>query len=676
MPLTFNFGEENRPELFEGKPKTPVTLLSGFLGTGKTTLLKHLLENQDGVRIGVVVNDVAAVNIDSQLVRRYETGLVEVTELQNGCVCCSSADDLFTAVQNIVMRSKDYPFEHIVVELSGVGEPEAVKRNWAIAFECTMPVALRTEIKRVVTVVDASTFGRDWLDTRQAQERNEEVHGDKHDEKNTARLENVGQLLAEQVEWADALVVNMTDLASEEELRTTLEVVRALNSKASICQAEFGRVQPLTVLPSVPKGLRSRESGRGEGYSWSQTPSELVVRMPIDAAIKSRDVDLKVGKRTLRLGLKSRSAPRLEGKLSAELSHIDDVMFEIESSGSDRCVVLTLEKARAGMWPDIWDVKEEQEVVEGDDRPCGSGCGDPSHGHSHGAEHGHGHNGLSSGNRAEARFGIHSFAFRRRRPFSSTRLQALLKAWPTPRKELFSLADLDDDAEEVEVLTFDEVSEPSSSSRACPASAEKPCRPSNLDSVLRPVLRSKGFCWLDSEPLKQHVWSQAGRTLAVNPADWWWTSLGPEQLKFKVTYPGVEAEYEMARREKWDRETGDRRQELVFIGASQMLESAIVPLLEGCLLTDEEYASFCARTQALRVPDDEFHVNDLLKSLGAGKPEDSPAGRNETAEHEEEERLRRRKDREDTDFLRSLGVGLDLEQIDEANGPESFEAID
>lgn len=661
MPLTFNFGEDNRPELFEGKPKTPVTLLSGFLGTGKTSLLKHLLENQEGVRIGVVVNDVAAVNIDSQLVKRYEKGLVEVTELQNGCVCCSSADDLFTAVQNIVMRSKEYAFEHIVVELSGVGEPEAVKRNWAIGLECTMPVALRTEVKRVVTIVDASTFGQDWLDTRQAQERNEAVLGDKHDDKNQARLENVGQLLAEQVEWANVIVVNKTDLATETELQTTLEVVRALNAGAPMYEASFGKVSPSLLLPTVPRGLRVVERGEGDGYRWSQTASEVTVSMFIDPSVKSRDILMKVGRQTLKLGIRGRPTPVLDGKLNGELTNVDDAMFEIDGAGGgSRCVVVALEKRRPTMWPDLWEVGRD-----GLD-PCTESA--PSHEHEGAADtccasgHCHVHGspplpvceGVPSLTRANQRFGIHAFTFQRRRPFSAERLQSLLAAWPTPRKGLFTLEEL------------------------------MPLEPGteDLDRCLRPVLRSKGFCWVDSEPLKQHIWAHAGKTLAVKPADWWWSVLDQDQLKFKVTYPGVKAEYLMAKGEKWDTDVGDRRQELVFIGGPSMKEGDLVPLLEQCLLSQCEYEAFLERTCSLRVPDDDFHVNGLLKNLGA--TDEQIREINKKAEKQsDEEGLRRKVDREDTDFLRSLGVGCDLEPPEEpcdalAAGGRSdiFEAID
>jgi G3E family GTPase len=652
MPLTFNFGEENRPELFQGRPKTPVTLLSGFLGTGKTSLLKHLLENQEGVRIGVVVNDVAAVNIDSQLVKRYEKGFVEVTELQNGCICCSSADDLFSAVQSIVMRSKDHYFEHIVVELSGVGEPAAVKRNWAIGLECTMPVALRTEVKQVVTVVDSSSFGRDWLDTRQAQDRNEKVVGDKHDDKNKVRLENVGQLLAEQVEWADVIVVNKTDLATQEELRTTDEVVRALNNNARLHRAQFGKVAPRDILPKVPKGLRTVAFGVGQGYTWTQTPDGIRVAMPIAADVKGKDVDFRVSRQTLRLGIKGRPQVIVEGKLSAELKNLDDCLFEIEGSAKDRQVVVTLEKRRPQMWGGLFEGAEMDSLEGNSGHVCSSPqCTHEEHGHQHGYDNARRTESspqVSTANRAEQRFGIHTFVYQRRRPFSGERLEKLLLAWPTPRKELFTLLELE------------------------PTCTEANLEDSSAD-LLRPVLRSKGFCWLDNEPLRQHVWAHAGKTMAVKPGDWWWAALDQDQLKFKVTYPGVEAEYKLARKEKWDRELGDRRQELVFIGGPQMKEQDIVPLLDACLLSDDEYSEFRKRMQSLKVPNDEFHVNGLLKNLGASEDEikDLQA---KTEQRVEEDRSKRKQDREDTDFLRSLGVGSALEP--EIVDQDEFEAID
>ena len=129
----------------EKKP-VPVTLLSGFLGTGKTTALKHLLENRDGVKIGVVVNDVASVNIDAKLMSNpgndgEANGVLTddmTIELQNGCACCSLADELLTSMEAL-MTGRD--FDAVVVELSGVADPVSVQQNWEQAkmvsiFEC------------------------------------------------------------------------------------------------------------------------------------------------------------------------------------------------------------------------------------------------------------------------------------------------------------------------------------------------------------------------------------------------------------------------------------------------------------------------------------------------------------------------------------------------------------
>eukprot|EP00434_Breviolum_minutum_P015721 symbB.v1.2.013853.t1/scaffold989.1/size146301/3 len=347
MPLTFNFGPENAPEVLAKRAKTPVTLLAGFLGAGKTTLLKHLLQNKDGLRIGVVVNDLASVNIDGQLLR-VSLGDVELVELQNGCICCSSADDLFSAVQTIVMRCKDNPFEHILVELSGVGDPQAIRRNWAMATECQLPAALLTSLARVITVVDASTFAQDWQDTGEALPRNGTTSPTTHESRrrNASSQEMVGQLLAQQVELADVVIINKCDIVSDEELNRTLHVLQALNGTARQYQTDFGRV-PTSVLPPVPFGLRIVTKGHEEGYSWSQTPREVQICMSIPENVKSKDIECSVKKRSLTLGFKSQKIAC--GTLAGEVA-CDDTMFEIDGEGSERQVLLSLEKKDVGMW--------------------------------------------------------------------------------------------------------------------------------------------------------------------------------------------------------------------------------------------------------------------------------------------------------------------------------------
>ncbi|GKY92633.1 hypothetical protein MPSEU_000233400 [Mayamaea pseudoterrestris] len=214
----------------------PMTLISGFLGTGKTTALKHLLENKEQLKIGVIVNDLASVNIDSKLIAGSAKG--DMVELQNGCACCSSADELFVSVERL-LDGRD--LDAVVVELSGVADPMAIKNNWKMA-----PPAIReiADVARVVTIVDANTFGSDFMTWDLAAERKDWVDPD--DE--CAGSRKVAELLAEQVEAADLILVNKVDMATEEEAKVATSVAKALNDKADILQVEFGKVSPRSMI--------------------------------------------------------------------------------------------------------------------------------------------------------------------------------------------------------------------------------------------------------------------------------------------------------------------------------------------------------------------------------------------------------------------------------------------
>jgi G3E family GTPase len=139
----------------------PITVISGFLGSGKTTLLQKLLQNKEGLRIAVIVNDVASVNIDSKLVSGSSSadGMIE---LQNGCACCSLASELLGGVSELVtlsdMRAESDAFDHIVVELSGVADPKGVRSQFQEATFYNMPIMERVRLDTMVTVVDCSVF--------------------------------------------------------------------------------------------------------------------------------------------------------------------------------------------------------------------------------------------------------------------------------------------------------------------------------------------------------------------------------------------------------------------------------------------------------------------------------------------------------------------------------------
>jgi G3E family GTPase len=210
--------------------RTPVTVLSGSLGAGKTTLLNHLLAETDR-EIAVLVNDVGEINVDADTVRRSETAAGgAVAELSNGCICCELRDDMETAVLRLASQRD---FSHLVVEPSGISEPRPV----VDLFERGSNAAARYDVDAVVTVVDARQFhdalGPDGVDRRAPDDEADRPLSD---------------LLAEQVEAADLVVCNKTDLVDEDERARVREAIGALGPDAAVIETTFAAVDPDRLL--------------------------------------------------------------------------------------------------------------------------------------------------------------------------------------------------------------------------------------------------------------------------------------------------------------------------------------------------------------------------------------------------------------------------------------------
>ncbi|ACO68291.1 predicted protein, partial [Micromonas commoda] len=231
----------------------PVTLLSGFLGAGKTTLLKRIVENAGNFRVAVVVNDVAALNIDSALVRNTraldpnEPGLVE---LQNGCVCCTLRADLVKAIADLAAQRK---FDAIVVESSGVSEPAQVAETFGIdlaaAVKSLRGASTLEQVARLdtcVTVVDAAAFNGDLASPADLLERfgARETGGEAADSDGDR---SVAQLLVSQIEFADLIVLNKCDLVSRNDVLAVKSALAQLNPGAEIVLATRADV-PLNKL--------------------------------------------------------------------------------------------------------------------------------------------------------------------------------------------------------------------------------------------------------------------------------------------------------------------------------------------------------------------------------------------------------------------------------------------
>ncbi|VEU40620.1 unnamed protein product [Pseudo-nitzschia multistriata] len=465
----------------------PITLLSGFLGAGKTTTLQHLLENRDGLRIGVIVNDMASVNIDASLVKDTEGKgkgnnksksnkpgeETSIVELQNGCACCSLADELLTTVDNLLEsrnnnnNNNDGAFDALVVELSGVAEPIAIQQNWKAAKANGHPVTRKADMKRVVTLVDSSTFGTDWMTWDVAGERD----GWTEQGDTCAVQRKVPELLAEQVEAADVLLLNKIDLAGPDQVEVAAALAKSINKKAVVEEIAFGRV-------ASPKQIVREEA--------SETTKE---EAPSQSGCCSN--------------------PSCPSNLAKKKQQEEE------------------------------EAKQPRATVSTDD------------------------------------LGIVSFVYKADRPFDAPKLMGLLNTWPIPVKE--DLGGLEHFSPE----------------SAAADGGEDVGRTSPFFGVLR----SKGFCWMaptnwatdgTGDPWRHDsamYWSHAGKHFGISVAGKWWGTLVEEEMK--EYFANDREEYNRIRTEEFvTEEWGDRRQELVFIGAN-IDRGQITEALDACLLNEK-----------------------------------------------------------------------------------------
>ncbi|CAA0080762.1 Putative metal chaperone YciC [Zhongshania aliphaticivorans] len=217
----------------------PVTVLSGFLGAGKTTVLSHVLNNRDGRRVAVIVNDMSEINIDASAVQnevelnRSEEKLVEMS---NGCICCTLREDLLLEVRRLASEGR---FDYLLIESTGISEPLPVAETFTFADEDGVSLSDVAKLDTMVTVVDALNFLKDYDEAKFLQETGE--HLGEEDQR------SVADLLVEQVEFADVLLISKTDLVDEATLDRLIAVLKTLNTEAEIVpilngDVDIGRV--------------------------------------------------------------------------------------------------------------------------------------------------------------------------------------------------------------------------------------------------------------------------------------------------------------------------------------------------------------------------------------------------------------------------------------------------
>ena len=215
----------------------PITVLTGYLGAGKTTLINHVLTNQEGYKVAVIVNDIGEVNIDAELIQKG--GVVnekdaDLVPLSNGCICCTLKVDLMKQIAELIKTGK---FDYILIEASGICEPLPIAQTITILSEQTAQYGLPKicRLDNVVTVVDAARLAYEFGS-------GEDLMKDNIDE------EDIANLLIQQIEFCNTIILNKVDSISKEELNKVRAVIKALQPVAKIIETNYAKVDVKEII--------------------------------------------------------------------------------------------------------------------------------------------------------------------------------------------------------------------------------------------------------------------------------------------------------------------------------------------------------------------------------------------------------------------------------------------
>ena len=220
--------------------KLPVTVLSGFLGAGKTTVLTNVLNNREGKKVAVIVNDMSEINIDQSLIQNdvsFNHKEEKLVEMSNGCICCTLREDLLIEVAELAKSKK---FDYLLIESTGISEPLPVAETFTFEDENGVSLSDVSKLDTMVTVVDAVNFLKDYDEAKYLQDVGESLGED--DER------SVADLLVDQVEFADVILISKTDLVDKSDINKLTTILKTLNTSAEIIPISNGNVNINEIL--------------------------------------------------------------------------------------------------------------------------------------------------------------------------------------------------------------------------------------------------------------------------------------------------------------------------------------------------------------------------------------------------------------------------------------------